>query len=1466
MLGILSTRAQAPVVNFTSDVTSGCGPLRVQFKDLSTNSATNWNWDFGNGQTSTAQNPAISFSAAGTYTVTLIARNKSGASAVRKTDYVTVFPYPTATMASNLTLACTPANVQFTDKSTPGQGTITTWLWNLGDGAISNEQNPSHVYTQTGYYTVTLKVTNSFGCATTANNGRYLRVVDGITPQFTWNQTSTGCTAPFAVSFLDQTAGPGNLTYNWNFGNGVIPAASSDTSPANINFPSTGNYTVTLQVTSDLGCSGSSQQVLPFSSNNAVLNGPDMACVNAPVSFSNGSAPAPAVNTWDFGDGSGSTDGSVTKTYNAIGTYAVKLVNKYPSCADSTTKTIQVVNPPTPQFSGGPSLVSCQAPLTVQFTDMTTPAATQWSWDFGDGTTSTDQNPSHTYTTTNNFDVKLTVTTAAGCSNTITKPQYVQIQAPTVTLTNGASLGACVTGTTGNMAVTTITPAISVKSLDGISGYSWSAPGATPSTSTLPNPVFRYASPGIYSISVTVTTTGGCPVSQTFSNVVRIGTPVVPTSLSIPTSTCGRDPVTFSDPETPTTDYLWHWFFDDGTDTLSEAPSVTHIYNTIGNKKVMLTLIHDGCPQTVSQTLTVNPPIAGFEFQPGCSPTPFYEVAFTDTSKTVPPPTFGPISWAWDFGDPSGVNNTSTLQNPQHSYPNTAPATYLVSLTVTNGACSNTTQVPITLAPTVAAFDPASFYCKNVDNTITSTSSNPSLISDYNWQLDGNAPQDGMLASFKVNIPDVNPHTVTLTITDTYGCTSTAAHPIAVTGPTAGFTLPSPAGGCLNAPIAFTDASTSYPANVPITSWNWQFGDQQILRSLTPNATHAYADTGFYIPRMIAIDANGCTDLFTITGKLQITSPQAFFIGPDSFYCPKTPLPFIDSSQGYGPFVYSWSFGDGSASADQSPAHSFATSGQTYPVSLTIKDIYGCTSSTSQSVLIQQPVAAFDIADTTAICTPLQTEFTAHGQFYDSLYWKFGDGATSTLPVTSHFYNTLGVFTAKLFVQGPGGCLDSASRKVLLSNPTAGNTFLYSPIQDCDSVPVQFSISPPGYTKFTVLFGDNAADSSGNTTPFHMYRNPSSYYPVMQLQDATGCIVNVSGQSGLVMVLGSVPFFSANPHTFCDDSTVVFTDFTETPNVSLLGQTMDFGDGAPIFTVPGRGSTWTHEYDKPGVFIPIMKVLTSGNCSENYTDTIRVYQSPHPVITLNSQACTGIIQFQGGLTDPQVDTINWSWDFANGQTSTDQNPSATFQPGNYAVTLRASVSIGCNDQTSYNLAVNPLPEIKGPREISTPVGVPVTIPFQYSPTITTFAWTPTDNLDCSTCPNPSANLIFSTQYMVMVTDNNNCSAFDTILVKTVCNDKNYFLPNTFSPNGDGNNDYFYPRGSNLYNIQSLRVFNRWGQMVFERKNFPANSASMGWDGNFNGRPAPSDAYVYIAEVVCDNAQVVALRGDVTLLR
>src|ERR1700743_2420261 len=119
---------------------------------------------------------------------------------------------------------------------------------------------------KTGYYSVSIDVTNSGGCSVSYGVSRYIRVVDGVQPNFAFDQSSTSCSAPFTGQLLNQSAGPGLLTYSWTLTNGASPASSADTSPI-VTFPASGSYDVTLAVSSSLGCSNSIKKTLPFSNN-----------------------------------------------------------------------------------------------------------------------------------------------------------------------------------------------------------------------------------------------------------------------------------------------------------------------------------------------------------------------------------------------------------------------------------------------------------------------------------------------------------------------------------------------------------------------------------------------------------------------------------------------------------------------------------------------------------------------------------------------------------------------------------------------------------------------------------------------------------------------------------------------------------------------------------------------------------------------------------------------------------------------------------------------------------------------------------------------------------------------------------------------------------------------------------------------------------------------------------------------
>lgn len=150
----------APNAQFIGAPTSGCAPLTVNFTDQSTGEITSWSWNFGNGDTSSLQNPSTTYASSGSYTVTLTVTGPGGSDVETKTNYITVSAPPTAAFTGSPTSGPAPLTVNFTDQST---GMPTSWSWNFGNGATSTAQNPSYTYSTAGTYTVSLTVSNACG-------------------------------------------------------------------------------------------------------------------------------------------------------------------------------------------------------------------------------------------------------------------------------------------------------------------------------------------------------------------------------------------------------------------------------------------------------------------------------------------------------------------------------------------------------------------------------------------------------------------------------------------------------------------------------------------------------------------------------------------------------------------------------------------------------------------------------------------------------------------------------------------------------------------------------------------------------------------------------------------------------------------------------------------------------------------------------------------------------------------------------------------------------------------------------------------------------------------------------------------------------------------------------------------------------------------------------------------------------
>lgn len=1568
--------------NFSATPLSGCAPLVVNFTDLSTGGATSWRWDLGNGTISTLQNPTGSYFNAGTFSVKLVVLNSSGADSITRNQYITVFPKPVVAFTASDTTGCLPKTIQFTDQSSSPGGTITSWLWDFGDGTTSTSQNPSHTFSTAGNFTVSLRVVNNDGCATVLTKPSYINIANGVVANFT-NTVPSVCMANPSVTFTNLSTGPGILTWHWQFGDG---GTSTQANPVHT-YATQGTFTVSLIAVSPFGCSDTiiKQQLIHVNVIQSQFTYPASVCAMTAITLTNTTTPAPVSSSWNFGDGTTGTGNQPTKTYSTPGTYTIKLVNNYGACMDSVTHTIQVNPKPVASFTADITN-SCQSPLTVTFS--TASAGTIYSWNFGDGNSSALQNPVHTYTASGVYTVRLIVTNSSGCSDTLTRTNYISLTPPAITLA-GLPRSGCIP--------LTVSPTATVTASETVASYLWNfGDGGTSNSAT---PTYTYTTAGTYSVSLTITTISGCTSTVTMTDAVRTGTKPVASFTVNPSDVCAIDPVNFVNTSTPATDQ-WQWDFGDGGTSALENPS--HIYSDTGYFSVTLIVWNNTCPDTIryNDIVHIRPPIARFSVIDSCAQK--FIKRFVDNSV-------GALTWAWDFGD----GTSSNIPDPIHTY--AATGTYTVSLTVTNGPCSFVTSQTVMVVNEQAQLNAdRTVICRNSSVNFTSPSVNAANISGWEWNFGDGSPV--------ANTPDSVNHIYTqsgifravLIITDLNGCIDSTSVNITVFGPTANFSAASPSICLGNGAVTFNDQSLT-DGQHPITQWDWQYGDGASGSFTAPPFQHVYNTRGNYDVFLKITDQYGCTDSIMKINAIIVSKPFAGFHSPDTVTCTDKPISFINESTGTG-LTYTWHFGDGSTGSQLNPVHTYTNTG-IYTVQLDVRDQYGCydTLIRTDYINISLPVAGFIVSDTFSTCPPLQVSFTSQASNNLTVSWDFGNGNTSFLTNPVHNYTIAGVYYAKQYVSGPGGCIDSISRRIEIQGPS-GN-FNYSPITGCSPVTATFTATAQNYTSILWDFTDGSTATTTGNTITHTFNAQGDYLPRMILIDSGGCTVPVLGVD-TIHVSGVVANFSMDKTSSCDAGIVNFTNQTVT-NGTIASWLWNFGDGTTSTLQDPQ-----HIYTTPGTYPVQLRAVTVEGCRDSLVlaDTIHIYARPLISINGPDTACIpATIQFAGAINSGDSALLSWNWNMGNGMIYTTQIPAIQFypNPGNYTVTAMATNENGCRDTITKIFTANPLPGIYAGSDkilcLGTPVqlnvsggisyawqpaaslsctncsnpmanpvdnaqyvvtgfnvfgcsrtdtvlvrvrkpfqlihsttdtlcmgessqlsasgadfytwtpastlnnstignpvanpsattvyrvigrdssncfrdtaditikvypipvvdagidqtvsaGSPVTLNPTVSSDVTKFLWTPAINISCTNCKDPVVNPGRDTKYYLEVKNEGGCKSTDLVTVFVTCSNGNLFIPNTFSPNGNGMNEYFYPRGRGISKIKSFRVFNRWGEVVFERTNISPNDASAGWDGTHKGRKLTADVFIYTCDVVCENNTVLTYKGDVTLLR
>jgi PKD repeat protein len=368
---------------------------QVNFVDKSTNSPTSWQWVFGDGSSSTQQNPIHTYSTAGAYTVTLTVRNSAGENSTSKVVTIASGTAPVA----DFEYSASGLQVNFVDRST---NTPTSWLWAFGDNSTTTVQNPVHTYSAAGNYTVTLKATNSSG---SDDISKIVTVSVGTAPTAKFTFTVNGNT----VNFVDQSTGS-PTSWLWNFGDG-----GSDTAQNPVHtYAAAGNYTVTFTAANSAGTNATSQ-VVTIAAGSPPVADFSYSVNGFQVNFIDRSTGSPTSYLWSFGDGGSSSSTNPVHTYSTAGNYTVTLMVTNANGSNSKAYVVTVPSAPVANFT------YAKSGLQVSFADLSTGSPTSWSWSFGDTTaptTSTSQNPVKTYSAAGTYTVTLVVANAGGSSST----------------------------------------------------------------------------------------------------------------------------------------------------------------------------------------------------------------------------------------------------------------------------------------------------------------------------------------------------------------------------------------------------------------------------------------------------------------------------------------------------------------------------------------------------------------------------------------------------------------------------------------------------------------------------------------------------------------------------------------------------------------------------------------------------------------------------------------------------------------------------------------------------------------------------------------------------------------------------------------------------------------------------------------------------------------------------------------
>ncbi len=977
-----------------------------------------------------------------------------------------------------------------------------------------------------------------------------------------------------------------------------------------------------------------------------------------------------------------------------------------------------------------------------------------------------------------------------------------------------------------------------------------------------------YTAGGTYTV-ILVVSNNNCS-SPAFSRQVTITPQPVPGFTHLP-ACLPNGLVSFTNTSTITAGALSYvWDFGDpasGSANSSTIANPSHFYNNPGPFSVKLTATSTaGC--IANLTLPVNDVYAQAKGDFNVSPEYCLnaQTAFISTSNPLTGNTI--TDWFWDFGN----GQTSLLQNPLYVYP--AAGTYTVKHWIrTDKNCNSDTMtktVVINPLPT-ANFTSSNPLCETKTVTFTDGSAaNAGTLTGWAWAFG-----DGSTAAIQNPVhtyTTAGTYNVTLQVTSSKGCVSSVLNRSITVQPQPipGFIIPEV---CLTDSYAqFTD--TSKIASGSITSWSWNFGDPASGANNTatgPNPQHKFNTIGIYNVALTVTSNSGCVSTLqqpiTINGDIPVANFNA--LNPATF-CANDSITIQDASTvNFGSITKVEIHWDNTGTPAVFERDDTPTPGKTYkhkypnfqsPLTRTFSIRYRafsggvCVNDRIKTVVVNAaPLTVFGAVPNLCLdAVPYQvTQAREAGGVPGSGIFS-GPGITAGGLFTP---SAVGPGTYRIlytYAATAGGCTDTISNTITVLEPGIA---AFSPVLPyCEKNALTFAdnstvpAASGSITARTWNFGDGTPlVVRNNDQPFtHTYAAAGQYTVTLSVTTSNGCVSAVSSKLVDVKPL-PVPSFTF-PASVCIPN--AYVQFTNTSSIAdgtenSFTFVWDFDDPGSGASNNATSRNPVHFYSSTGPFNVNLQVTSGAGCVQTVSIPVAiVHPQPKADFSLSRPGvCVGDAITLTDLSDAKDGTTTqWNWNLGNGQTRSTPTVTFTYPADNtYNISLYIVNSLGCNSDTiTKPFTVHPYPVVSAGPDKLVLEGDPAILQPVVSGNDLQYLWTPNQYfISSNTVAAPAVRGVQDITYTLTVTARGGCSTSDDVFVKVLRQPE---IPNTFTPNNDGINDYWAIKYLEDYPDNKVQVFTRTGQLVFERRRY-----NQPWNGTFNGKPLPVDTYYYIIE-------------------